>query len=765
MVHIGQKALVDEVVHGLEGEPRIDGAHAVADKQREVVHLARLTGFEHEADAGAQAFANEIVVQAGDGEQRRDGREIFGHSAVGEDEHVDLILLNELARGGAQIVHRLGEAFFAASGAEQGGQHVHLEAGELHAADLAELLVGDDGPIELDTAAGRRSGRKQVALGTEAGLGGGDDFLADTVNRRVRDLREELLEIIVEQARLVREDGEGRVVAHRADRLNPVAGHGGEDDALVFMRVAKGELALLEGVPVGRSGRGGCGQVVEVDEVLVEPLAVGALGGEATLDFLVLDDATLRGVHEEHAAGLEPALMHNALGRQIKHAGLGGEDDEVVLGHVVARGAQAVAIEHGTDELAVGEGDVGRAVPRLHEAGVVLIEGLARVVHGLVVGPRLGDHHHHRVRERAAGEVEQLQRVIEHRGVAAIGVDDGQDLFDVVAEGLALEQRFAGVHPVDVAAEGVDLAVMRDVAVRVGAIPAGEGVGRETRVDNGERRRHRGVLQVGKIRGELRGEQHALVDDGAGGKAGLIPELPAVQAGGADFLGGALADDVELALKGEVVLQRGVAADEHLPNIGLADLGGGPKGRIVGRHRAPAEKGQPLALDDLGEFGLQLAALGGVARHEHEARAILANAGQRDALLLTHFHQKGVRHLQEHAGAVAGIGLAAGGATMVEVFENLDRLAQDLVRRAALHVHDEADAAGVVLKPRVVEALLGRAGVAGSGGRAGHWSVKGKMPRGVGGSVNGKFRWWRRFVAWRKKGRSLACEGRPEVRA
>ena len=61
------------------------------------------------------------------------------------------------------------------------------------------------------------------------------------------------------------------------------------------------------------------------------------------------------------------------------------------------------------------------------------------------------------------------------------------------------EQRLAGAHPVDVAAERVDLAVVRDVAVRMRAIPARERVGAEARVHQRERRLHRGVLQVGEV--------------------------------------------------------------------------------------------------------------------------------------------------------------------------------------------------------------------------------------------------------------------------
>ncbi len=70
VIDVHEQALADHVVERLEGEIRIDRAAAVADERREVMHLARLAGFEHEADARARAFADEVVMQAGDGEQR-----------------------------------------------------------------------------------------------------------------------------------------------------------------------------------------------------------------------------------------------------------------------------------------------------------------------------------------------------------------------------------------------------------------------------------------------------------------------------------------------------------------------------------------------------------------------------------------------------------------------------------------------------------------------------------------------------------------------
>ncbi len=44
---------------------------------------------------------------------------------------------------------------------------------------------------------------------------------------------------------------------------------------------------------------------------------------------------------------------------------------------------------------------------------------------------------------------------------------------------------------------------------------------------------------------------------------------------------------------------------------------------------------------------------------------------------------------------------------MCEVHEHLERLLDDAVRFAPLHVDDEADAAGVAIVHRVVEALSG----------------------------------------------------------
>jgi hypothetical protein len=60
---------------------------------------------------------------------------------------------------------------------------------------------------------------EQVGLGADEGHQRHHDRLADRVDRRVRHLREQLLEVVVERLVLVGQHGQRAVVAHGADAL------------------------------------------------------------------------------------------------------------------------------------------------------------------------------------------------------------------------------------------------------------------------------------------------------------------------------------------------------------------------------------------------------------------------------------------------------------------------------------------------------------------------------------------------------------------
>ena len=90
-----QHLVADHAVESFEGQVRIDDRAAVADQQREVMHLARVAGLQRQRHLHAQALADQVVMQAGDGQQRRDRRVFLVHAAIGEDEDVDLVLVDQ----------------------------------------------------------------------------------------------------------------------------------------------------------------------------------------------------------------------------------------------------------------------------------------------------------------------------------------------------------------------------------------------------------------------------------------------------------------------------------------------------------------------------------------------------------------------------------------------------------------------------------------------------------------------------------------------
>ena len=75
----------------LEGEIGVDRLGAVAGEAGEVMHLARLAGFDHEADRGAQALADQVMMHGGAGEQRRDRDAVGAGAAVRQDDDVDAV--------------------------------------------------------------------------------------------------------------------------------------------------------------------------------------------------------------------------------------------------------------------------------------------------------------------------------------------------------------------------------------------------------------------------------------------------------------------------------------------------------------------------------------------------------------------------------------------------------------------------------------------------------------------------------------------------
>ena len=629
VVRVHEVAVASRVPEGLEGEIRVDGVRTEADQQAMVMHLAGFAGLDDEADAGAGQGAHQVVMHGPRRGQRADRHVVGTDGAVAQDDEFDA----GVDGGGglrADPVESREQAGFAGIPREGDVDGARPPAAVANVRERRQLVVGQDRVRHTQPVGVLLRRLEQVALRSDGALQRHDDLLADRVDGGIRDLREELLEVVVEHARLVGHHRQGAVVAHGTQWIAQLGDERQQHELHGLRRVAEG-LHAWQKCGLVESGRFGGRDVVQFHPLPFQPLAVGSTLGPLGLDLLVGDQATRVEVDEEDLAGLQAALGHH-LGRvDVDDPHLGGHDALVVFGDVVARRPESVAVEHGTDVGAVGEGDGRRAVPGFHQAGVVLVEGALRRVHGRVLLPGLRDHHQHRFLERPPGHEQELQDVVERTGVGTVRFDHREQLRQVVAEQVALHHALAGVHPVLVAEQRVDLAVVAHEAVRLRPVPGREGVGGEPRVHHGEMRFVVRILEVRVERKELVRRQHALVDDDLGGQADEEQQQALGQAVvGAQAVGGRLADEIELAFE-RVAFE--VAADEQLLHgrhrrpCRVADV------RLVGSggYGPPAEKPLSGVGDLLLDDRLATCALMRGSRQKDDPRTVVTRFGEFDA--------------------------------------------------------------------------------------------------------------------------------------
>ena len=97
-------------------------------QQREMMHLARFAGFEDQADAGAGARTDQMMVQTRHSQERRDRGFVRFDSAVGQNQNAHAVS-DGFISGGKDFRQRVFEALCAIRNVEQDGNRGGLDAG------------------------------------------------------------------------------------------------------------------------------------------------------------------------------------------------------------------------------------------------------------------------------------------------------------------------------------------------------------------------------------------------------------------------------------------------------------------------------------------------------------------------------------------------------------------------------------------------------------------------------------------------------------
>lgn len=424
--------------------------------------------------------------------------------------------------------------------------------------------------------------------------------------------------------------------------------------------------------------------------VLFHPAAVGHAPGHFILGFRIGHQTVVHQVTVDHLSGAQAALAGHFFRGNVRYARFRGQDENIVRGQRVAGGAQAVAVQHGARVDAVGEDDGGRAVPRLHQGGMVFKEAAHVRPQMVVDAPGLRHEHEHGVAQVAPGGGEQFHHVVQAGGIALSGRNEGQELLQVIPQQGGGQVRLPHAQMVQVSAQGVDFPVVGQVAEGMGQAPRGEGVRAVALVDEGQRRFETLMAQVFVKSVNLRAEEQSLIHDAAAGTTAHVASFHAPLHFPAHY--------EELAFQCRLV-RKAAAVDEELANQGAGAPGVLADAVPVHGNLSPGN--HPAAV--FRDGGLQFLFMAAAA--EHHGDSVFAPGGK---FVGKEQAEEFIRQGQQDARSVPGIGIASHGAAVHQPLENGDTHFNDFVARFILQIRHQPHAAGVPLLFKVIQSLRRR---------------------------------------------------------
>ena len=206
----------------------------------------------HDVGKGTHAGADQVVVHAAHGEQRRHGH-LARSGTVAQHHDVHAIANRSLDVFGKLLERSLQRALTRVA-AVHGTEPAGLKAHAVDGADAVELLLAQQRALQVHQLAGRTGVLEQVAVVAQVERGRSHHMLAQGVDRRVRNLGEQLIEVVKERARLLGQASQRRIDAHRGERCLALLGHGTHDLVDVIPVVAElghthggGHLGVLGG--------------------------------------------------------------------------------------------------------------------------------------------------------------------------------------------------------------------------------------------------------------------------------------------------------------------------------------------------------------------------------------------------------------------------------------------------------------------------------------------------------------------------------------
>src|SRR6185312_7950730 len=176
---------------------------AVSDQQRKVHHLTWLARFNDKCHLRTRLFADQQIVHRRQRQQTWDRRILLVHAAIRQNQQRVAGLYRQ-RRSLAQLFQRALQSFFAFLRAEQRWQCRGKQIARRHAAQLFQIAIRENRLWQFQRVAVLRRLFQDVALSADVADERHHHLFAYRIDRRIRNLREQLLEVVEQQLRSVR---------------------------------------------------------------------------------------------------------------------------------------------------------------------------------------------------------------------------------------------------------------------------------------------------------------------------------------------------------------------------------------------------------------------------------------------------------------------------------------------------------------------------------------------------------------------------------
>src|SRR3984893_14547986 len=169
-----------------------------------------------------------------------------------------------------------------------------------------------------------------------------------------------------------------------------------------------------------------------------------------------------------------------------------------------------------------------------------------------------------------------------------------------------------------------------------------------------------------------------------------------------------LAQNKKPPLEHGLVLDMRAALDKNLAAYRFSRPDARAKTRRIDWRVAPTESDLSFRGDHFFNNVFDDPAALHIARQEQRADGIFARRRQDETEVGCLFGKKAMRDLNQHAAAIARLGIGTDGAAMIQIAQNLEAHGDHFVRLVIAHVRGETDTAGGMLLDGRIKALRGR---------------------------------------------------------